>query len=207
MSREGYVEQDKQQLREILQGEEFRVYQGEGKNVLQDWLDAFLKWLSELFDLPEMPASTGNVATYLILFVVLAALLWLIIWLTRKLFRQHRAKGFMLQPGEESIRYADYLQLAKQQGESGNWNEGIRFAFLALLFYLQEREWVQVEKWKTNWEYQDELRERNREWVPFFRMQAQHFERVWYGRREADEASFLLYLRETETKLREGGAQ
>jgi len=207
MSREELVEQDKQELLEILNSEEFRAYQGEGENVLEKWMDAFLKWLQELFDFPDMPASTGNIATYLILFAVLAALLLLIVWLARKLLRHHQAKRMLLQPGEDSIRYADYLQLAKQQGEFGNWNEGIRYAFLALLFYLQEREWVKVEKWKTNWEYQDELRERNREWVPFFQRQAQQFERVWYGRRKADEASFRLYLRETESKLREEGAR
>lgn len=201
MSKDLSVQKDKELLQEILSREEFRVYQGQGQNLLEKWMNQFFEWLASMFDLPDLPASSGSMVSYAIIILALAALLWLIIWLARRTIRVYQGNRAILLPGDEAASYADYLQQARQQGELGQWNEGVRFAFLALLFYLQEREWIRVEKWKTNWEYQDELRERNPSWAPFFQTQAQLFERVWYGRRRVDEVSFHRYIEELERKL------
>lgn len=201
MRNEAMIEQDKQQLQEILSGDEFRVYQKEGENPLDQLMTAFFDWLDQYLDMPELPANSGNLISYAIILFVLVALLWLIIWLARRLFHSYQMRKGIMLPGEESAGAVDYLQLARQQGERGNWNEGIRYAFLALLFYLQERGWIKVEKWKTNWEYCDELKARNHTWIPFFQAQARQFERVWYGRRDADEAVFSQYMAELERKL------
>ncbi|MFP3514225.1 DUF4129 domain-containing protein, partial [Peribacillus sp. SIMBA_075] len=59
--------------------------------------------------------------------------------------------------GEKIRAYTNYLQDAREQGKEGKWREGERSLFLALLVYMQTKAWIRIEKWKTNWEYADEL--------------------------------------------------
>jgi hypothetical protein len=199
------VTEEKRKLEKILSREEFASYhQKKGDNPLADWLERFFDWLASRLEMPEIPHGSGNIASYLIIAGALVALLLLIIWLSRQTIRSQKQKRLLPAGAEESSAYTDYLLQAKQFGENGNWNEGIRYAFLALLFFLEEKEWIKVEKWKTNWEYLGELFDNSPEWAPFFRQQALLFEHVWYGRRSIDEQGFREYIKETEMKLNRG---
>ncbi|NGQ93842.1 DUF4129 domain-containing protein [Brevibacillus sp. SYP-B805] len=204
MNNPATITEERQKLEEILSSEEFARYHRQGGNPLSELLDRFFDWLSRRFDWPEMPSGTSSVISYAIIGAGIIALLLLIIWLSRQAVRVQKQKAVLPGNVEPNGTVADYLERARRLGDQGNWKEGIRQAFLALLFFLQEKEWIRVEKWKTNWEYLDELTDSSPAWVPFFRRQALLFERVWYGKRMVDEAGFREYLEATEKILRGG---
>ncbi|NPV91973.1 MAG: DUF4129 domain-containing protein [Firmicutes bacterium] len=206
------VEKDRELLKEILSRDEFTVYYRQSKNAFSELLERFFNWLGERF--PDVPldglvTEGGITAVSWVLVAVAAVLLLLVIyWLVRQVRRQRRVKPGVWQSGGELVRdYSYYLGKAREFGSQGEWREGIRHAFLLLLFFMDRREWVRVERWKTNFEYGLELRDRNRAWYEWFRGMAVVFERAWYGKLPVSAGDFERYLGEIEAGIRkeEGG--
>ncbi|WP_409343161.1 DUF4129 domain-containing protein [Paenibacillus sp. MBLB4367] len=196
------VPDDKERLRDILERDEYRAYDQSGGGTSL-W-ELFGRWLKKLFDFfPSLHVSdgAGSAIAYALAVVVFGLLVWAIYWFSKQLVRQgaFRPKP-MLTDEELTWSHRDYLQKAETLKAEGAWREGVRYVFLALLFYMQERSWIAVEKWKTNWEYGEELQRSREGLVPLFRGSAKLFDRVWYGKEPIDEAgltAFYEQVRET----------
>lgn len=145
---------------------------------------------------------------YALLAVALIVVIFAIYWFTRQLVRQGRlsdSKAYL--PDDESIRsYSYYWNEAYALAASENWREGVRFGFLALLFYLEDQERIRVEKWKTNWEYAGELAEKDPTLAGVFRDCSLLFERIWYGREAVTETDYLNMLEQVEKVVGKEGA-
>ncbi|RAV16438.1 DUF4129 domain-containing protein [Paenibacillus contaminans] len=199
------VADDKERLRDILEGGEYKAYYDSGGESL--W-DIFGRWLRKLFDFfPALHVSdgTGSVIAYGLAAVVFFMLVWAIYWFSKQIVRHGRVRpGKPLLTDEEltwSLR--DYMQKAEALKAEGAWRESVRFLFLALLFYMQERSWVTVEKWKTNWEYGEELQRSREGLVPLFRSSAGLFDRVWYGKEPINEADLTAFYEQVRSTVRE----
>ncbi|WP_312115097.1 DUF4129 domain-containing protein [Brevibacillus reuszeri] len=205
MNRHMSLLQDKQRLQEILSQDEFMSHQADGENLLQKGIRYLIEWLAKLFKWTEVPAGASNAISTGILILAGLGLIFVIYWMTKRIVWEQKRKRSLFVHGEKIRAYTDYLRDAKEQGQAGNWREGERSLFLALLVYLQTREWIRIEKWKTNWEYADELQMNQPLAEELFRRHARTFDQVWYGQTVIDEELFWERLKELEVFCREEG--
>ncbi|MBP1990891.1 DUF4129 domain-containing protein [Paenibacillus eucommiae] len=200
------LSEDKEKLKQILSKDEYTAYtrsEGWSFRELLRWL--WRKFLGLFPDL-QMSKGVGSLLTYGLLLIVLAVIVFAIYWFSKQLLRQGRVRMRSYLPeGELSRSYSYYWQQAAEYGAAGNWREGIRSVFLSLLFYLEAQKHIRVEKWKTNWEYADELAGAEPSLVPLLHDCSLLFERVWYGKQEANEAIFAA-IYERAAQLLEKGA-
>jgi hypothetical protein len=199
------LEKDREILKEILSRDEFTVYYSQSQSTFAQLLEKVFKWIGERFPHFSLTEKAVDNISWGLVVVTAALLLFLIYWLVRQVRRQIRLKGGPgLSGGRLVTDYNYYLKQAKEFGSRGDWKEGIRHAFLSLLFFLDHCGWVRVEKWKTNFEYGMELRDKNCAWYETFRGMAVFFDRVWYGKLSVDGGEFERYLGEIEAGIRKG---
>lgn len=187
------VRQEKQRLAHILSQPAFQKDHQQHHSMLREllqpifgWirsrLGAFLHWLSHLF--PQVTVSNRAMT---IIFdslagALAAALLVWVIWLLLKIARhRHIALDQGLRIAAQSKSYVDYQEMAKRALEQKDGKEAVRCGFLCLLYYMSQRRWIHIEKWKTNLEYQEEIAKEKQDWLELFQSASILFDRVWYG--------------------------
>src|SRR5690606_11443809 len=97
--------------------------------------------------------------------------------------------------------YADEAEWTAQQhlGEAQRYREqsiydsATRHTFLAFLLSLQDYNLLEIKRWKTNWEYANELSSNQPSLVPQYQEAASFFEKVTYGDEQVNEDQFLHY--------------
>jgi hypothetical protein len=94
---------------------------------------------------------------------------------------------------EKDWSYKDHLAESQKLEEKEDYSLAVRHLFLALLLNFHEREWLQARKWKTNWEYYEELQKVNKEWAEQFYSLALKFDEAAYGEREIKHEEFIPY--------------
>ncbi|TVX99816.1 DUF4129 domain-containing protein [Cohnella terricola] len=188
---------DKQRLGEILSRDEYTKYLKESVPH-KGWLESLWDGLVELFSFVHWPEGTAKVGAYALLGVVAIVLCGAIYWFSRQIVFQGNARRLKTPVGlsEMALTYGQYAKMAKEAHSEGRIRESIRCSYLSLLFYMEQEGWIRIEKWKTDWDYRDELERSRANAVPYFQRSALLFERVWYGNEPADEASFLDFQRD-----------
>lgn len=202
--------EDKQRLGEILSRDEFTRYAHEqSSSPSKGWWEALLDWVIDLF--PSFPGAEGmvSVGLFLVLGAVLAALFWAIYWFSRQIVFHGNIRRYQTPVGlsEMALTYEQYAAMAKAAHAEGKIRESIRCSYLSLLFYMERAGWIRIEKWKTDWDYRDELERSRANAVPYFQRSALLFERVWYGHEPVDEDSFLGFQRDIDALIAERGAR
>ena len=85
-----------------------------------------------------------------------------------------------------------WLKLARELMEKGDLRLALRALYLASLAHLAQREFVNIAKFKSNREYELELRRRARtlpELQNAFGQNVTIFDRIWYGMHEVNQES------------------
>ena len=94
-----------------------------------------------------------------------------------------------------------WLQLAREQLARGEWRLAWRALYLATLARLASQGFLSLARFKTNLDYERELRRRalsRQEIVAWFAGRRAAFEAVWYGRATAEERAAREWLAELE---------
>jgi hypothetical protein len=94
-----------------------------------------------------------------------------------------------------------WLALAREKMAAGEWRLALRALFLASLARLASEGLVTLARFKTNHDYERELRRRARErvgTVDEFRTRRRQFEDTWYGNHPTDESRVAEWLRQLE---------
>ncbi|WP_127580530.1 DUF4129 domain-containing protein [Paenibacillus koleovorans] len=201
--------EDKQRLGEILSRDEYSQHLKErtGDSGL---IKEGMRWLWDKFIGLFPPAAdwsdeAANVGMYVLLGIVLLALIWAIYWFCKQIIRQGnvRRRKTIVDSSEMALTYEQYASMARQAKAEGRIRESIRCSFLMLLFYMEQQNWIRIEKWKTDWDYCDELERSRASAVPLFQRSALLFEQVWYGNEPADPDSFLAFQRDIDALMAE----
>ncbi|MFC1857273.1 DUF4129 domain-containing protein [Thermodesulfobacteriota bacterium] len=165
------------------------------------WLEQLRKRIEKIFPKREHPPRssdkswTGSVRPiFFVLFILLIIVLVFFCWRnwrrSRKLQDSNLGEAIPSRPDLSSdfIKADDYpvdrwLGLAKELAEKGFLREALRALYLATLSLLAEREMITIAKYKTNKDYEGELRRRatEPELLTFFSTHVTVFDRVWYG--------------------------
>lgn len=94
-----------------------------------------------------------------------------------------------------------WLDLARQQMAAGEWRLALRALFLATLARRAHEGLLSLARFKTNLDYETELRRRARQNVAVvedFRQRRRQFEDVWYGSTPASDAAVRAWLQTLE---------
>lgn len=189
-------QEDKIRLGEILQQSEYsRTAGGAQGNPLQSWLTRLWQGFLDLF--PDSSIHPGAsrvlaISTILVLAAVLAFVIGRLLYRVIGLRRGERGRPGIFAEGSLLERTSEELLAeAADYAARGDYREAVRRMFLASLLKMSEEGWVQTEAWKTNAEYEDELRDSRAEWIPVFGQAARLFERVYYGSEHAEEAEYV----------------
>ena len=202
--------EDKRKLGEILSRDEFARYVHEqASGPRKGGVETLLDWVIERFPAFHGADDAAIVGLFALLAAVSVALCWGIYWFSRQLVFQGKTRRHMAPVGssELELTYEQYAAMAKAAHAEGKIRESIRCSYLSLLFYMEQAGWIRIEKWKTDWDYRDELERSRASAVPYFQRSALLFERVWYGHEPADEDSFLGFQRDIDALIAEREAR
>jgi|GEM_PF-7043589 hypothetical protein len=157
-------------------------------------LGRFLRWLFGRWTLnPNLPRlqGVGDVILLIIYFLAAVAACIGLYYLGRFGWTayQRRSGRFKDEPGgptgldlsEEGVD--DPLSAAHEMAQQGEYRSAIRYAYIASLQRLEGAGLLVLEKNRTNWEYQRELRAVDHRAHEALLPATRLFDRVWYGRR------------------------
>lgn len=170
---------------------------------LGNTLNRLWKSLLNIFDFrnffPEAPTSDAqlpsgifNTLTYL-LWAALAGTLILFAIRLRKLSAAERPKAVLPPPmpdltdeqiAANQLPDDEWSALARRKIAAGEFRQALRALFLAILALLASHRFIAVERWKSNSDYEKELRQKAKPRSNLLALFAQSrlgFERCWYG--------------------------
>ncbi|MSU47481.1 MAG: hypothetical protein EXS37_00030 [Opitutus sp.] len=150
---------------------------------------------------------------YAFIAVAVVLLLW-VIWLMARQAARHRAPVLAAQAvavaapdlRDENVQAAQlpadgWIALAREQAARGAWRLALRALYLATLARLAAEGLVSLANFKTNLDYEREVRRRalsRAEIVAGFAARRREFEDVWYGRAEPGEGQVRAWMAELE---------
>ncbi|MGC4071297.1 MAG: hypothetical protein QM760_02005 [Nibricoccus sp.] len=196
------------------------------RSIQNTWRE-FREWLRDFFgsdkkDAPEKPVKMADggadfeslrIFLYILIGVLVLGIVVVIVMMVRS-GRRHAAPALvgraitMAQPDlrDEATHAAQmpsdgWLALAKEQMAKGEWRLALRALYLATLAKHAADGLLTLAKFKTNLDYERELRRRSvlqPEVTVRFLAHRLNFESVWYGRESASEAVVRAWLEELE---------
>ena len=172
-----------------------------------DVLRRFYYWWKDKFDrwFPAKSSRNGDRSGWqsgvqTVVVVLLAATVGLLVVLLIRLYRARRrtpivtAQGVVAQPDvadenvtADQLPEDDWLALARDLAARGELRLALRAMYLASLAHLSRRDLVFLARFKSNHDYELELRRRARAWPDLQRAFTENlgaFERIWYGTHE-----------------------
>ena len=175
---------------------------GKGLRKIKNWITTFIEWLEDMLPKPDKKpqTSTGNWITpvriilisLLILLVAILAYIFVRIWQRRRPQPVETVSAVGVSAPDltdENVKADDlstnrWLALAGEFAEKGDLRLAMRALYLATLAQLADHEMITIEVYKSNREYERELKRRaheHKELLAVFSSSLNFFERVWYG--------------------------
>jgi hypothetical protein len=185
-------------------------------DMARDWLRTFLDWFEHWIRRMIEPVQTGSgsarfasIAFPLLLYVLLAAALSILAifllrsWQRGKVAAVVETEGINTPPdiadegvGADQLPEDGWMKLARELVERGEFRLAMRAFYLASLAHLAERHLIGIARFKSNRDYENELRRRGhaiRSLLQVFGENVSMFERIWYGMHEVDRELVLLF--------------
>ncbi len=187
---------------------------------VKEWAEWIRRWFEPLRYSPDAggtkgaaPSTTLKWLTYAVGAVAACAVAFLLFRLLRnrkapKPVLAGVAASVAIDLNDDSITAdqmpeSSWLALAQDWLAKGDRRMALRAFHLATLNYLARRELILLQRWKSNYEYEIELRRRARAMGaaigPVFASNVGIFERGWYGYHEVDDEALTAYRSNLET--------
>jgi hypothetical protein len=179
---------------------------------IREWLrekrDAFIEWLRKIFGRRGRTnrARGGTdwiIVIHLLLYTLVILAIGALLWLLFNVLKIRRntvvATAEPVQPapdvadesvGAERLPEDGWMQLGRELLAKGDLRLAMRAFYLASLAHLAAKNLVTLAKFKSNLDYERELRRRGHalpELPPLFSENVSAFDRVWYGMHEVTE--------------------
>jgi len=192
-------------IREILQKQEYQVYYNHSKGVLATWWEKAKEWIASQLEklFPSIKSGSGASSAILLSIMVLVILFlavsaFILIRNTRR-NRLMRRQKLLQSLKEGNWTYLRHLEEAEKQESLDNFTESTRHLFLAILLYYHKKEWLEARIWKTNWDYYAELKKISQQNADDFFELAHFFEDAAYGERKVSPEEYKQF----QTKIRD----
>ena len=175
---------------------------GKGLEKIGEWIRKLVEWLESLLPQPDRktPVTNGDWVTpvRIVLTVILVILIAVFAYIFIRIRQRRRPVSVetvndvpapTLDLTDESIKADDFstngwLAMAREFADKGELRLAMRAIYLAMLAHLADREMITIEVYKSNREYESELKRRSHEHpelISIFTASINLFERVWYG--------------------------
>ena len=190
-------------------------------------VDNFITWLRDVFSrnnydaMPEPRPTTesgqGMPLLQLFLYGLVAVLVGLLIWIFLTAWRKSDPTALTATKAtpdttatpdlrDENVQAAQlpadgWLKLAREQAALGEWRLALRALYLAHLARLDSEGLLTLKRYKTNLDYERELRRRALQRAAlgdWFAARRREFEQTWYGRARPDAEQVRLWFDEVE---------
>ena len=187
---------------------------GKGLEKIGGWVKKLIEWLEGLLPKPDRKPAVkdGDWITpiRMVLIVLLMIMLAVLVYIFVKIWQRRRPGpvediSAVVAPtpdlNDESIKADDlstnrWLTLAREFADKGELRLAMRALFLATLAHLADHEMITIEVYKSNREYESELKRRaheHPELISIFAASLNFFESVWYGMYRILQADFDVY--------------
>jgi hypothetical protein len=174
----------------------------QGIRTLGKWITQLFEWLENFLPQPDKkPASTNKNwitpvrAVLVLLFLLFLAVLTFVFFRIRRRRRTGTIEAAVVgvaplpdlndeSTSADELPANRWLVLAEEFSAKGELRLAMRALYLATLAYLAEKELITIEVYKSNREYEQELKRRahdRKEMLSIFSKSLNLFERVWYG--------------------------
>jgi Domain of unknown function (DUF4129) len=176
---------------------------------LRERRDAFIEWLRKLFERRGRARQTThggvdwvffiNLLLYILVALAIGALVWLLYHVLKTRRNTVVAAAEPIQPapdvadesvGAERLPEDGWMKLGRELLAKGDLRLAMRAFYLASLAHLAAKNLVTLAKFKSNRDYERELRRRGHalpELPPLFSENVSVFDRAWYGMHEVTE--------------------
>ncbi|MFZ7945848.1 DUF4129 domain-containing protein [Neobacillus sp. 19] len=196
------VNKARDDLEEIVNSQEYRVYYNDSKGLIQTWWERAKEWLAEqlekLFPVIKSADSASGPILIAIIVIVVILIALAAYFLTRN-FRRNtilRKQKPLQSLIEINWTFGRHLEEARKYESSSDYTLATRHLFLALLLYLHDKGWLEARIWKTNWDYYDELRKVDQQNADQFYRLAYFFDEVTYGERSVSKQEYIQFQQE-----------
>jgi len=173
-----------------------------GLKKVGNWILKLIEWLEDMLPKPDKktPSATENWITPVraVLIILLVLLMTALVYIFVRIWQRRRPRpvefvGAVAAPTpdltDENVKADDlttnrWLSLAGELVEKGELRLAMRALYLATLAHLADHEMITIEVYKSNREYERELKRRaheHEELLSNFSSSLNFFERVWYG--------------------------
>ncbi|MBN9654492.1 DUF4129 domain-containing protein [Halobacillus sp. GSS1] len=179
----------KEQLKEILERQEYQAYEQESQTASQHLLDIVTEWVKEMLEawFPNFQVSDSaiNGWIYFFGFIGMGLLLFLVIKLVTRLSGEKKLseKRTFSMTSDLAWSSEKHVQEADARATEGQFSEAARHVFLGMLLDFDNRDLVEVKTWKTNGDYEKELLDSDHRLVADFSFLAKTFDQITYGNR------------------------
>jgi hypothetical protein len=186
-----------------------------GIKTIKGWITSFIDWLESL--LPErrgQPVSgdkNWKKSVRIVLFLLLLLFLAIMTFIFIRIWRRRQVKPVetistsaipVPDLTDEKVKADElstnrWLALAGELADKGELRLAMRALYLATLAHLADREMITIESYKSNREYEDELKRRaheHGELISIFSSSLNVFERAWYGMYQIAHSEFDSFL-------------
>ena len=172
----------RQQISQILQNPEYnRVYQ---KNAPPNWLERFLKFLSNLFRPADMKAPNGSSIILTVMAVAAAILFCGIAFIVISKIIKKQSHKLDMDDGD-LLRYAGnskkLISIANDYADKGDFRTALKYAYTAVLSVMDEKQIIKYDKTRTNRSYVYELKDKNINSAADFESATNTFDKIIYG--------------------------
>lgn len=175
---------------------------GKGIKKIGNWITKFIEWLEGMLPKPDNKTETSNgnwiTPVRIVLIILLILLLAVLAYIFVRIWQRRRTPPVEIVSAraaptpdltDESVKADDlstnrWLALAGELAEKGELRLAMRALYLATLAHLAGHEMITIEVYKSNLEYERELKRRaheHKELLAIFSTSLNFFERVWYG--------------------------
>ena len=175
---------------------------GKGLNKIGDWITKLIKWLGSLLPKPDQKTESANgswiAPVRMVLLILIILLLAVLTFIFVRIWRRHRSGvvesvDAVAAPipdlADESVTADDvstnrWLTMAGELADKGEFRLAMRALYLATLAHLADHDMITIEEYKSNREYERELKRRaheHKELISIFSTSLNFFECVWYG--------------------------
>ena len=182
------------------------------------WLKTFGDWVSSWFKMPKFNvpkvasgfAGFSQIVIVVILVVVLALVAWAII---RKLNPGGEAVpevtismpagGYTAPVVAYETTEESWRSDARRFAGGGDYPLAVRSSYAGLLLTLNRLGWIEFDKTRTNWEYLQSVKRRNKTIARRMRPLTKVFDEKWYGKKDCTEEDYQTFRAELDRVVRE----
>ena len=175
---------------------------GKGIKKIGSWITKFIEWLEDMLPKPDKKTETSNgnwiTPVRMVLMILLIFLGAVLAYIFVRIWQRRRTRPIEIVRAagaatpdltDESVKADDlstnrWLTVAGELAEKGELRLAMRALYLATLAHLADHEMITIEVYKSNREYERELKRRaheHQELISIFSANLNFFERVWYG--------------------------